>query len=373
MISGNNGSSAGTPRPAVGRRKKACFIVMLTAMPLLLFLLLAEGYMRFTFHTMPELAPGTEDATTPKSMFRPDPELGFVLAPGTYTSVYGSAYSCTYTIDDDGRRITRPRASAKHGRHKDEIWIFGCSLTFGISVNDDETYPWLLQKAFPAYAVTNFSVPGYGTVQSLLQFKQALNRGRRPALVVLGFSHFHLERNVLSRGWLRNVFAGGLFVDAGYPYARLDGNGGLRFQFGRLASRSYPWITYRSALANYLYTLYISRYNVRGETADLNASAVTLLLLREFADQCTAHGIPFVVAGLTGDDGSFQFLADRGYRVVYAAEDYDFEGSGRFTDTTYPYDLHPSKTAHRKFAVRIAEYLHRTSLLQTPPPAPRTN
>src|SRR5262249_14741076 len=71
-------------------------------------------------------------------------------------------------------RITRPLDTYTSSDDREEVWIFGCSFTHGWSVNDDETFAWLLQKRFPEYNVVNFGVSGYGTVHSLLQFRDAL-------------------------------------------------------------------------------------------------------------------------------------------------------------------------------------------------------
>jgi hypothetical protein len=60
-------------------------------------------------------------------------------------------------------RVPYPLATDAHARSKPEIWLFGCSFTHGWSLNDEETYPWVLQERLPMYEVVNYGAWRCGT------------------------------------------------------------------------------------------------------------------------------------------------------------------------------------------------------------------
>src|SRR5215813_6804025 len=137
-------------------------------------------------------------------MYNPDPDLGYTLVPNqkitiTHTRHMGKTsvppLIWSFTTSSLGHRMTHAPDVRSAGRG---IWIFGCSFTFGWSVSDDESFPWLLQNDLPAYEVINFGTPGYGTLQGLIQLKEALTKEPAPALVVLFYARFHNERNTLA-------------------------------------------------------------------------------------------------------------------------------------------------------------------------------
>ena len=79
-----------------------------------------------------------------RSDHSPHPTLGYTPTPGQFRQPYPLGRGTwTATHGRDRTRITRPGPSA--GRVG--VWIFGCSFTYGCNVNDDETYPWLVQRA----------------------------------------------------------------------------------------------------------------------------------------------------------------------------------------------------------------------------------
>jgi len=70
-------------------------------------------------------------------------------------------FDVIYSIGANGLRITPPALS--DGR---ETWFFGCSLTFGAGVPDEETLPYLFTER-TGRATSNFAFPGYGPHQML--------------------------------------------------------------------------------------------------------------------------------------------------------------------------------------------------------------
>jgi hypothetical protein len=48
---------------------------------------------------------------------------------------------------------------------------YGCSCTYDIAIDAEETFCSLLQAMFPAWRVENHGVPGYSTAHNLIQLK----------------------------------------------------------------------------------------------------------------------------------------------------------------------------------------------------------
>lgn len=91
--------------------------------------------------------------TTGGRLFTPHPTRGYAQLPGTFVVTMRDGYSFTITHLPSGLHITHPLATSTDTRSKPEIWIMGCLFTHGWSLNDQETYPWLLQDRLLEYEV----------------------------------------------------------------------------------------------------------------------------------------------------------------------------------------------------------------------------
>ncbi|MCG2660978.1 MAG: hypothetical protein L6437_12125, partial [Kiritimatiellae bacterium] len=134
-----------------------------------------------------------------RQFFLDDPILGYRNNPGTYTITItnrqvGKSLAFKVVVDDQGYRTTSPSPKVYEG--KPEIWLFGCSYTWGWELNNPETFPWLLQARLVDYKINNYAVAGYGNVHGYLQLKQALDQGRLAIMAVFVYNYFHLPRNV---------------------------------------------------------------------------------------------------------------------------------------------------------------------------------
>ena len=269
--------------------------------------------------------------------------LGYTHAPGRHRFDLRDGYSFVATHQSNTLRITRPPDSPKNYLHLPEIWIFGCSLTHGWSVRDDETYAWLLDRSLPNHRVVNFGVTGYGTVQSLRQLSEALDSGRRPAVVVLAYASLHDERNTMQRSW-RKV-AG---VPA-RPYARFDESGELQIHFGRPAFHEWPGMRY-SALVHAA-----ERYYNQREAVALRSHEVSRLLIGRLNALCREHEISWVLAGMDAEPLTRAMLA-YGQSQAWATVDMEVDlRLPRFNGK--PIDAHPNSTAHAAYARNLREHL----------------
>ena len=289
----------------------------------------------------------------PGGLHTKHPTLGYITKPGEYRITLPGPYSFKTTFLANGLRITHPLNTYSEKRKK-EIWIFGCSFTQGWSLNDEETYPWLLQEKLPDYEVVNFGVDGYSTAQSLIQLREALAKGTRPALVILSYASFHDVRNTLTRTWIKVRLTAG----AGYAY------GVVNLPYARLSKDNTPEILYQpleyhpdlllrsSALANLL----DDTYNENLEKT-YHSLEVTHALIDEISSLCKANGIEFVLAGIFSDPATqamLEHFKEKGIETVDISVDLS-----RKENTNLPYDGHPSAIANKEYARKLEVFLAR--------------
>ena len=107
--------------------------------------------------------------------FTPNEILGY--APSTNKIITSQKYyknqllyDATYTIGDDGRRITPPPRSSDDNQC---IIFFGGSFTFGEGIDDHEAMPYLVGD-LQEYKVHNYGFHGYGPHQMLSAIENGL-------------------------------------------------------------------------------------------------------------------------------------------------------------------------------------------------------
>ena len=305
-------------------------------------LMVAEGGFRLAgFGPWHRPDPGSRiGGEVPYSRYHP--EVGYVGNPGTFPVTLATGHTFTIHRDERGRRRTRPPGTApgKSGA----IWIFGCSFTNGWSLADQETYPWLVQSALPGYEVDNFGMDGYGTVHCLLRFRMALRNAPPPAIVIYAYGALlHDRRNTLWRGHRKAASA-----TTPRPTARVDGDGGLRIEYGSAVYK--PWPGQQTfALVHALEKMHNSvQRRLEGQ------AAIAQALIKEFAGECSNRSIRFLVAG----------IADRGTRerLEWCAREgiTNLDISVDSRDPAYknlPHDNHPNAKANAKYAADLVEYL----------------
>lgn len=281
-------------------------------------------------------------------LFATDPELGYTHIAGRFQVELASGFSFDVTHDEDTLRLTSPSSSVRPASIP-EIWLLGCSFTHGWSLNDDDSYPWRLQQLLPGYRIVNFGVSGYGTVQSLIQLRRALDAGERPAAVILAYAHFHDVRNTFVRKRRKQVAPWNYLGRLTHPRARFDDDGNVRIETVPVTYEEFPLMRY-SALAHAIETFY-NDY----QAWQLRSGDVTLELIVMAADLAKEAGVPFALAGITDSRHTgeiLQLAGERGIKTVDIATDLNRDGY-----TNKPYDAHPSGLATQLYADRLAAYL----------------
>ncbi len=128
----------------------------------------------------------------------PDPFLGRKVranVKGSCTIQKGeSEVIYTYSTDIKGRRITPQSSETK----KTKICLFfPCSFTFGIGVNDDETFPFYFAQQNPECKVYNYGIPSGSPQQMYLLISEPNftdDLECLPLIIIYWFIPHHLER-----------------------------------------------------------------------------------------------------------------------------------------------------------------------------------
>ena len=277
-------------------------------------------------------------------MTKEDNELGWVNMPGAYrysTSRDGSNV-ITITINED---LTRGAPTS--GTGKREVWFFGGSFTHGWAVTDGEVFCDQVDDALSdhGYAIRNFGVPGYGTLQSFLLFERIMRIcSNPPELVVYGFIDYHSDRNVATSAWL-SLLARSASDQAWIktPYARTDKEEGLAV-FPPKGYVNWP-LSKHSVLVHYVQER-IGFARDKGLMAE--SRNVTIRLIQEWQERVEALDSRFMVMIL------YTFRPKDYYIDRFKKENILFMDCSNTTyptpETTVPGDAHPNRLVHQEWA-----------------------
>lgn len=175
-----------------------------------------------------------------------DEMMGYKNKPNIHVEVKSWSYGkpnpkAFYTTDSLGRRESGLKTVHAHG--KKYALFLGCSVTFGVNVNDDQTLPAFFGGMDTNYYVYNYGVQGYGSHHMLGLFDNRNLRSEIPEKEgVAIYSYFigHVERAI-------GDSYSYLSWNSTSPYYYLDGNSiksNGNFKTGRLfVSRFYEFIS----------------------------------------------------------------------------------------------------------------------------------
>ncbi|MEG4838654.1 SGNH/GDSL hydrolase family protein [Microcoleus sp. B9-D4] len=292
-------------------------------------------------------------AVEPKgNFFTKDSELGYKHLPGKFKVTLNGNYSFNTTHLNNTLRITHPLNTYNLSSKKPEIWIFGCSFTYGWSLNDSETYAWLLQEKLPKYEIVNFGVNGYGTLHSFIQFKEALKQGNKPKIAVIAYAGFHDRRNTLLRARSKQMASWNKLGILFQPDARLNGENNFTYKMTKLEYHEFPLMRV-SALSHFLDV----NYN-QFEEGLYRSHEVSKAIIEEFNRVAEAKGVKLVVAGInSGSAKMLQELSQEGIATADISVDLKIPANNNL-----PHDLHPSAIANRQYAEKLEVFLQHTVL-----------
>ena len=272
--------------------------------------------------------------------FEKDPLLGYAMRPGKMK------------VQMDGKHIfhanhgpDRYRLGPQVADSLPEIWVFGCSFTYGWGVNDAEAYPSVLQEMLPDYRIRNFGVSGYGTFQNLLEYERLLKTETRPVLVVLAYGSFHEQRNTCNRYWRKAIASQEVIQGLEYPWIRFgEGDSLIR---GKMPLTYSPFPLMRFSALSHFIELKVCQYEDQG----LRSKEVSYRLILDFQQKSRKQGIPFLLAGIWQNPGTSQMLQkaqSEGIRQLDISEDLSDPNL-----RIMPEDAHPNDIVHRRYAERL--------------------
>jgi hypothetical protein len=246
-----------------------------------------------------------------------------------------------YETDNEGRRKTRKVNSIKN-LNKKTISIYGCSFTFGHSLSDYQTYPWLLQKKFEEKIVHNYAVAGYSLYQSMLVLEKTIIMDS-PEIVVVGFHPDLGWRNTCSFEWaerLQNTWRIPSCVSDSLKLKRYKPKGFISFR------RNIRIIKIVERLINKF------RFNNRDKPEVIRQTMEHLLFKMRYI--CEKNKTKFVVACIDDSAEYYDFLEKNQFNwCISGVNTKEVDANGIYKWILFPFDNHPNEAANHKYAESI--------------------
>jgi hypothetical protein len=329
-------------------KKKITPILFTTAV----VLLATEAIVRL-FGFTPHAPSSTKLVAEPPGALSAHPQYGLALKPGTYKVTINEGLKYRATHLPDRSRLTLPVSDTSLQK---EIAFYGCSFTYGMGVDDEETFPALVQQALPKYQTKNYSCPAWSSLHALLVMKKQFEKGVRPDVAVLGYTSLQDARNQLSgiqqKYWREAMFGNApeAAQKANFPYAFFE-KAQLNVEYKPFLEFSQRWWLSRYSAAVFRLENAIS--NILFGFTD--KYELTEAIIRKIDTLCRENYIRFIVVALDKGDSTEKlegFCKKAQIEFVDATLD--------ISDQQFnlqPYDSHPNQKAHRSYAKRIVAYL----------------
>lgn len=151
------------------------------------------GLAEWLLRQLPEQAAPVERMDP--GLIRYDARLGWALNPAWTGQHEHEEFSALYQITQDGWRVT-PDAQSGQRWQRRTLWL-GDSMTFGLGVNNAETFVNRLNQLDADGVHLNRAVPGYSTDQQVLAFERILRRERFDRAVLVSYLANDLVDNTL--------------------------------------------------------------------------------------------------------------------------------------------------------------------------------
>lgn len=289
--------------------------------------------------------------SSPENCLIASEQMGFALADGEFIVTINKkhSYKATHT---EGERIT---SFETNNDSLPELFFMGCSYTYGMGVDDDENFVFLIQKELTNYRVRNFGVPGFGTVQSYLQLKNEIETGSIPKLVIINYCDFHAERNALLPSYRSNLSIGfqnsseqakNIMRSSKIPYLE---NGKIEYE--KWDELYHNW----SGRETFAAINYLQRNSDRITTKKIDSEKINLDIYFRIQKLCASHNIRLIVTQLIKNDASKDFfvkLAQNNFEILNISLNLS---TRKYTNL--PYDSHPNSRAHKSYADKILNEL----------------
>jgi hypothetical protein len=256
-----------------------------------------------------------------------------------------------YSLDERGARVTPDTPTSMTCK---DVVFFGCSVTFGTGVNDDETLPNFVARRTPKLNVSNFGIGGYGPAHMLraIETEGVMDHfcGCDSHVIYVYIPH-HVRRVI---GGMRTSIGFG----RNFPLYKLLADGELEYRGTMESGRPflhplYTVLVRESVLKHFEIDLPVRITRRHLElTAAIIAESRDAWFARNPHSEFTVVIYPEPLWAETPAEEIVPLLTDKGIRVL----DYSnrFEGD---SSMWIPHDLHPTAQAHDRVAQWIVEDL----------------
>ena len=282
-----------------------------------------------------------------------DPILGYRLPPHarlTETKAVGGKviYHATASTDAFGRRLTP--VDHVEQRHR-FLLFFGCSMTFGLGVNDDETMPFYVGQYATHYRPYNYGVSGYGPNHLLAQLQHrdlTKEIQETEGIAVYTFIDHHIPR-VIGTMWLYNLW------ERHAPFYTLEAHDRLvhrgDFTSGRPLLSFLYWVLGKSQILQY----YNINFPVRIREEHVRLTARIIAEARTAFQQQFPHAAFYVLLypGVSRGPDLIPYLAQAGVKYLDYAHLIDWP----HPEFTLADGAHPTAQGHRVVAAQLAKDL----------------
>ena len=277
-------------------------------------------------------------------------DLGWDLEENSHMNIkvnipyFAKEDSINYKLNDLAARSNIQ--SIKNSNFNEFVGFFGCSITYGHGLNEEDTYPNKLSKKIENFNYLNFAVPGYSTYQSLLKFKKKIKQVNFKT-IVLGI-HKDLERrNTCSASWskiINNYW--------GIPSTIKLKNFNFKLK---------PKYRIENKTNFFTVKLFFEIFNLinfpLGSLEYLQKQTQKNLLL-EFKKICHENKIELIVLCLDNYNEIFDFLLKNNFNWTTSNINLsEINNKGEYIWQKMPWDNHPNSKANEVFANQLAEVL----------------
>jgi len=281
--------------------------------------------------------------------YQKDTVLGWKHIEGEFNINITKNYSWKASHLTNTYRITRPKKDYSPIDNRPKIWFMGCSYTHGWSLNDSETFPWILQKNYPKFNIENFGVGAYGSLHSLLQLKRELQNSNKPKYLFLNYASFHDERSTMLGHWRKALISGKL-KNIEVPYARIEKDS---LKIKKSETIYSPWFFNKySATVNLMENSY---YNIQDYF--VHSQDVSIKIIEEIIKTCTTNNIEFFLLGIhqtTNTSYVLNYFREKDVNCL----DISVDLINNKNLTNHPYDPHPGVLANIEYAKKIDSILY---------------
>jgi GDSL-like Lipase/Acylhydrolase family len=300
----------------------------------------------------------------PGSFWRHDANLGWSNSPGAEGVFHHPRFTINVKINPQGLRDREYTYERTPGSRR--VLVIGDSFVWGYGVEQQETFPKLLEARQPGVEVINAGVAGYGTDQELLWLRSEGVR-YRPDLVILVMCGNDDDEN--NKDLVYNVYHKPRFRLAGGELALT----GVPVPMPSRRLRLKHWIFTHSALAYQLKSGVIDRFRRPRSPAPSAGFGLTLALVDAIAREVRDMGARLVLVMTARYAPSPQFPYDELVAGLRQKEltILDVDHSPGYSEATMliPGDAHWNPAGHRFVAQELLKMLQERHLLDEQPAA----